>query len=122
MFVQDLDLNPIDTKSVGKKKKQVVGNFSFFLFFFCTSLEPVCCYWYFIFRKYKCNKCAVCKTFVNVFDELQDAYFFKPKKRKHQPVMWKVFFESGNKFLEFRIEIAITIESEDQVLNYDSPC
>ena len=36
--------------------------------------------------------------------------------------MWKVFFESGNKFLEFRIEIAITIESEDQVLNYDSPC
>ena len=64
----------------------------------------------------KCNKCAVCKGFAKVFDELQDAYFFKPNKRKHQRVIWKVSFESGNKFGEFRIKIAKTIESGDLVL------
>ena len=60
---------------------------------------------------------------VSVCDEnLLDSYFFLPNKDKHQPVMWKVFFEHGNKLRKFRKEIAKTIESEDLVLNYGSVC
>ena len=47
---------------------------------------------------------------------------FLPNKDKHQPVIWKVFFEHGNKLRKFRIKIAKTIESEDLVLNYGSVC
>ena len=43
------------------------------------------------------DKCSVCKEFALVFENLQDAYFFSPNKDKHQPVMWKVFFEHGYK-------------------------
>ena len=68
------------------------------------------------------DECSVCKEFALVFENLQDAYFFSPNKDKHQPVMWKVFFEHGNKLRKFRIEIAKTIESEDLLLNYGSVC
>ena len=66
------------------------------------------------------DECSVCKEFALVFENLQDAYFFSPNKHKHQPVMWKVFFEHGNKLRKFGIEIAKTIESEDLLLNYGS--
>ena len=36
MFVQDLDLNSIDTKKCWQKEKQLGDNFFF--------LEPICCY------------------------------------------------------------------------------
>ena len=69
-----------------------------------------------------CDECSVCKEFAHVFENLQEAYLFLPNKDKHQPVMWKVIFEDGNKLRKFRIEIAKTIESEDLVLNYGSVC
>ena len=53
---------------------------------------------------------------------LLDSYFFSSNNDRHQLVMWKVFFEDGNKQRKFRIEIAKTIESEHLVLDYGSAC
>ena len=112
------------------------GSHSFDLFFhrnndksfYCVNRKQLGEYWRRVqedretFCPDHCDECSVCKEFALVFENLQDAYFFWPNKDKHQPVIWKVFFEQGNKLRKFRIEIAKTIESEDLVLNYGSVC
>ena len=69
-----------------------------------------------------CDKCSVCDEYAFVFENLLDSFFFSSNKDRHQLVMWKVFFEDGNKQRKFRIEIAKTIESEHLVLDYGSAC
>ena len=69
-----------------------------------------------------CDKCSVCDEYALVFENLLGSYCFSPNKDKHQPVMWKIFFEDGNKLRKFRTEIAKTIESEHLVLDYGLAC
>lgn len=96
--------------------------------FYCVNRKQLREYWRCVIKDQKTfcpekyDDCDVCKELAVVFENLQDAYFFSPNKNKHQPVMWRVFFERGNKSCKFRIEIAKTIESEDLVLNYGSSC
>lgn len=68
------------------------------------------------------GKCHICNEFNEILENLRDAYFFLPSKYDQQPVLWKVFFEAGNKLRQFRIEIAETVESKNIVLNHGSIC
>ena len=70
----------------------------------------------------KCDQCDVCKGLAELFENLQDAYFFTPNKQNHQPVLWKVYFKGGNISKKFRIEIGETVESDKLVLQNGSTC
>ena len=58
-----------------------------------------------IFYPERCDDYKVCKVLNEVFENLQDAYFFTPKKNKHQPSFWRVFLKGVNNSEKFRIEI-----------------
>lgn len=84
-------------------------------------------YWGFVnndrdtFCPEKCDQCDVCKEFLEVFENLQDLYFFGPNESCHQPILWKVYFKSGNAFSKFRIEIGETIESDKLIVMLNIP-
>ena len=77
-----------------------------------------------------CDTCTVCKE-MNVFVELQDAYFFnlntKPannvEPKPYQPVLWRVFatiIDKNKK--QSHIQIAKSIPSDNVILNYGKTC
>ena len=70
----------------------------------------------------KCAECAVCKLVATVFENLQESYFFYPNKYNLQPVLWRIFYENGNKSYKFRLEIVKTVEGPDLVLDYGETC
>ena len=96
--------------------------------FYCLNRKQLKEYWQCVQEDRKsfcpehCDKCLVCDEHAPVFENLLDSYFFGANKDKHQSVLWKVFFEHGNKQRKFRIEIAKTTESEHLVLDYGSAC
>ena len=71
-----------------------------------------------IFCPEKCAECTVCKLVATLFENLQASYFFYPNKYNLQPVLWRVFYQNGNKSYKFRLEIAKTVEGPDLVLDY----
>ena len=75
-----------------------------------------------IFCPEKCDEFEVCKVLNEVFENLQDAYFFTPNKNKHEPILWRVFFKGVNNSRKFRIEIAKAVEIDNLVLNNGSTC
>ena len=75
-----------------------------------------------IFCPEKCDEFEVCKVLNEVFENLQDAYFFTSNKNKHQPILWRVFLKGVNNSRKFRIEIAKTVEIDNFVLNNGPTC
>ena len=80
-----------------------------------------------LFCPEKCEKCGICKEMANVFVELQDSFFFHPKKSvpnnfdqvPYQPILWHVFNSViHKKSKKFRIEIGKSIPHTDLGLNY----
>ena len=74
-----------------------------------------------------CKKYGVCKEMSNVFEELQDAYFFylnsdimdDKQKFPYQPVLWKSFtsvIDRNNK--KIRIEIGKSWPNQGLLLHY----
>ena len=68
---------------------------------------------------------------MNVFAELQDVYFFHPKKdlanneesKPYQPVLWHVFTSIIDKNKkQFCIQIAKSIHSDNLILDYGKTC
>ena len=59
---------------------------------------------------------------IKKLENLQDSNFFDPNKYKLQPVLWRIFYENGNKSYKFRLEIAKTVEGPDLVLDYGETC
>ena len=61
----------------------------------------------------KCNKCLICKEASEIFNELQQSYFFyrntklADADKPYQPVKWRIFTATNKS--KFRIEIAKSI-------------
>ena len=46
-----------------------------------------------IFCPEHCDNCNICHDFLEIFKELEDSYFFSPRKdMDYQPIAWRVFF------------------------------
>ena len=96
--------------------------------FYCLHRKQLGKYWHCViedqrfFCPERCDDCEVCKVLNEVFENLQDAYFFTPNKNKHQPVFWRFFSKRVNNSEKFRIEIAKTVESDNLILNNRSTC
>ena len=75
-----------------------------------------------VFCPEKCAEYAICKLVAMVFENLQDSYFFYLNKYNFQPVLWRDFYENGNKSYKFRSEIAKNVEGPDLVLDYGKTC
>ena len=44
-----------------------------------------------------CDERNICRDFLRIFQELQESYFFSPRKdMDYQPIVWGVFFNSQN--------------------------
>ena len=60
-----------------------------------------------------CNNCKICFYFLKNFQELQESYFFSPRKdMDYQPIAWRVFFKQPKYYIDFRLEIAKTVKSD----------
>ena len=61
----------------------------------------------------KCTKCLICKEASEIYNELQESYFFYPNTKlagadkPYQPVKWHIFTATNKS--KFRIEIAKSI-------------
>ena len=114
----------------------MIGKYDFGLFFrqrndesfYCLNRRQLKEYWHCVIAEQepfcpgRCGKCDICKEFNIIFENLQDAYFFSPSKYDKQLVLWNVFFKAGNRFRQFRIEIAETLERKNIELNHGSIC
>ena len=54
----------------------------------CTQIERE------TFCPENCDNCKICFDFLKNFQELQESYFFSPRKdTDYQPITWRVFFK-----------------------------
>ena len=60
-----------------------------------------------------CDEHNICRDFLRIFQELQESYFFSPRKdMDYQPIAWRVFFKQPKYYIDFRLEIAKTVKSD----------
>ena len=61
--------------------------------FYCLNRKQLSKYWHCVIEDQriscpeKCDYCKVCNVLKELFENLQDAYFFTPNKNKHQPIL-----------------------------------
>ena len=103
-------------------------------YFYCLNRRQLGLYWQCVIadRDAFCpEKCSICKEIADAFAELQDSFYFYPKKSvannfgqvPYQPILRRVFhsvIDKKNK--KFHIEIGKLIPHTEVVLNYGKTC
>ena len=70
--------------------------------FYCLDRKQLGEYWHCtqkereIFCTEHCDNCNICHDFLEIFQELQDSYFFSPRKDMDQRIAWRVFLNDQN--------------------------